>query len=90
MIPTCWQWFSIEYINNAIEELLGPKLMIPLAWVGTCIYITYKLSCNIDVVGLPITLFIQQHLQTCKNPEPQDDLGLSSLRVGVIFCFIFN
>lgn len=91
MIPTCWQWFSLRYINNAIEELLGPELLIPLAWVWTCIYITYKLSCNVDVVGLPITLFVQQRLQTYKYPEPQDNLGLSSLRVGSqFFLFLTN
>lgn len=55
----------------------------------TCIYITYKLSCNVDVVGLPITLFVQQRLQTYKYPEPQDNLGLTSLRVGSQFFFYF-
>lgn len=87
MIPTYWQWFSLGYINMAIEELLGPEFLIPLVWVETCIYITYKLSCNVDVVGLPITLFVQQRLQTYKYPEPQDNLGLSSLTVGLNFYF---
>lgn len=36
-----------EYINIATGGLLGQEFLTPLIWAGTCIYISYNVSCNV-------------------------------------------